>query len=379
MNLLDRYLLMLFTKIFMICFFSFTGLYIVVHLLTNWDELSAVADRSGGMGSLMVAFYGPLSLDVFDKLAGVLLLTSSIFALSLMQRRNELTALASAGISRGRVARPVFFAALIVVGLAVVNREVWIPACREQLVRSPQNWTDEGTVAMSNWRDPDSGILIRGSEAILAENRIIDPELQLPLDLPSQAMRITAQWAVVQYATRRKPDGLLLQNVELPESLEEFASVVDADGQTLIFSPRDHSWLGPRQLYVRCELDLKRAAYGQQMTQYMSLQEMIERLRQPRQQFGFADNVALHARILRPVLDFALLLVGLPLVITRAGENVYLAAGMCLVVVVGAQVTILASHWLGAYGVLRPPSLAAWLPVIILVPIASVTVGLFKR
>ena len=379
MNLLDRYLLMLFTKIFLICLFSFTGLYVIVHLFTNWDELSAVAERSGGMGRLLAAFYGPLSLDVFDKLAGILLLTSSIFALSLMQRRNEMTALASAGISRWRVARPVFFAALIIIGLAIVNREVWIPGFREQLVRSPQNWTDEGSVAMATWRDPDSGILIRGTEAILAENRIVNPELQLPLNLPSQAMHITAQLAVVQYATRRKPDGLLLQNVELPESLEDFQSVMDGDGQTLIFAPRDHSWLGPKQLYVRCKLDLKQAAYGRQMTRYMSLKEMIGRLRQPSQRFGFGDSVAVHARFLQPILDLALLLVGLPLVITRAGENVYLAAGMCLVVVVGTQVTVLASHWLGTYGLLQPPSLAAWLPVIILVPIASTTVGLLKR
>ncbi len=50
MTIVDRYLLVLFFKIFLICLISFTGLFIVVHLFTNLDELVEAAEQNGGSG-----------------------------------------------------------------------------------------------------------------------------------------------------------------------------------------------------------------------------------------------------------------------------------------------------------------------------------------
>ena len=56
MTIFDRYLLILFSKIFMICFISFTGLYFVIHMFTNLDELSSIASTTEqGMMKLMVS------------------------------------------------------------------------------------------------------------------------------------------------------------------------------------------------------------------------------------------------------------------------------------------------------------------------------------
>ena len=42
--------------------------------------------------------------------------------------------------------------------------------------------------------------------------------------------------------------------------------------------------------------------------------------------------MAIHARIVQPLLDMTLLFLGLPLVVTRESRNVFVAMGICMVV-----------------------------------------------
>ena len=67
MTIVDQYLLFLFIKIFLVCFLSFTGLFIVVHLFSNLDELAALS-KSRGWPQLMWEFYGPRVAEVLTRL-----------------------------------------------------------------------------------------------------------------------------------------------------------------------------------------------------------------------------------------------------------------------------------------------------------------------
>ena len=82
--------------------------------------------------------------------------------------------------------------------------------------------------------------------------------------------------------------------------------------------------------------------------------------------------MAIHARIVQPFLDMTLLLLGLPLIVTRENRNVFVAMGICMVVttlftlvVAGAQDLGEISYWIFT------PSLAAWIPLMIFVPLAA--------
>ncbi len=122
MSIFDRYLLVLFLKIFMICFVSFTGLYFVIHIFTNLDELSSITTTSGqGMGQLLIGFYGPAMLELFDKMAGVLVLISAIFAVTWIQRKRELLAIEAAGITKARVVRPIIIAAVVILVISIAK------------------------------------------------------------------------------------------------------------------------------------------------------------------------------------------------------------------------------------------------------------------
>ena len=370
MTIVDRYLLMLFFKIFLICFVSFTGLFVVIHLFTNLDELAEAGEQNRGLLNMVVEFYGPRALDIFCRTAGILVLISAIFSLSMMQRRREMTAIEAAGIPKLRLVRPVFVAALIVLSVAVVCREWWIPQVKDRLVRTAENWQNTGSVPMNFQKDAATGILIRGDQLVIDKEMIGNPDVQIPVYLDENLANIRAEWGVISPATRRRPAGLLLQNVSSPENMLEVASVRDIDGNVLVFSPRDFPWLKPTQCYVACDLDVQEMAFGKQLSAYATVKELMAALRKPRLWFGHRQQVQVHARILQPLLDMTIVLLGLPLVISKSDRNIFTAAGLCLLVVIAVQLTVLGCHSLGTYSLIRPAVLAAWLPVIVFLPLA---------
>src|SRR4051812_5967216 len=128
MRIIDRYLLVQFLKVFVICFCSLTGLYIVIDAFGNLEEfISFASGKPGGLLRVMGEYYSYRTISFFNLNSGVLTLISAMFTVTWIQRHNELTALEAAGISKGRVVVPVIAAAIAVAFLAAANREVLLP------------------------------------------------------------------------------------------------------------------------------------------------------------------------------------------------------------------------------------------------------------
>ena len=53
-------------------------------------------------------------------------------------------------------------------------------------------------------------------------------------------------------------------------------------------------------------------------------------MRNPSLDYGADVRVAIHGRIVKPLLDMTLLFLGLPLVVTRESRNVFIAMGLCM-------------------------------------------------
>ena len=378
MTIVDRYLLMLFCKIFLICFVSFTGLFVVIHLFTNLDSLVEAGEKNGGLPNMLYEFYGPRILDMFSRVAGMLVLISAIFSLGMMQRNREMTAIEAAGVPKSRLVRPILFAAVVVLALAFANREWVIPQVKDRLVRSPETWQDAGRVPMNFQKDHFSGMLIRGNEIIIAEEKITEPEVQIPIHLNSTVSRIHGKTGKIRKPTQKLPAGLWIFEVQTPHNLMEIPSM-KLDGKKVIYSPRDHKWIKPDQCFVACDLDVQEMAFGKQLGAYATIQQMMASLRKPRMWFGHQQQVAVHSRILQPLLDMTLILLGLPLVISRPDQNIFTAAGLCLLVVAAVQLTVLTCTNLGAYSLIRPAALASWLPLILFFPFAMLSMRRLKR
>lgn len=370
MTILDRYLLLLFIKIFLVCVLSFSGLFVIIHLFSNLDELTAIS-KTIGWPQLFVDFYLPRMAELFDQTAAVWTLVAAVFAVSIMQRKRELTAIEAAGITRSRILRSVFLCSIMIIGLMIVNREWLLPQVKDRLVRTAQNWNDTENVSMGIVHDVHTGMKIRGAALSISEGKISNADIQLPVDISEHLPRIEASIALVTPANEHHAAGLLLRQITNPPRSWELNSIGN-ETQTYVHWPGDAKWLQPNECFVVCNFDPYQAAYGRKLLDYQSVSEMMHELRQPRLWFGNGSQINLHSRVLQPVLDLTLLMLGLPLIISRTEKNIFASAGLCFLIVGGLQLTIIGCHSLGEYSLIKPIALAAWLPAILFTPLAVV-------
>lgn len=378
MTIVDRYLLFLFLRTFLVCFASFAGLFVVVHLFSNLDELVAIS-KSIGWGNLLIEFYLPRIADLFDKMAGIITLVAAIFAVSLLQRRREMTAIEASGITKARILRPIFLVAVGVIALTVINREWLIPQVKDRLVRTPQTWGDQGQIDLAMQEDARTGVVLRGDQLFLEERRISEADVQLPASVARQLPRVRASWAILEPATEYHPAGLRLHQVSQPEDIGAVPTLRDEAGEPVLFSPSDQKWLGPRQCFVPCDFELEQVAYGDQLINYQNTAQMIAAAKKPQKWFGGKSRqVEIHSRFTRPLLDITLILLGLPMVLGGIERNVFVSAGVCFWIIAAVHLTVMACSALGAASIIRPTALAAWLPLAIYFPLAVVAMRRLK-
>ncbi|HTN77030.1 MAG TPA: LptF/LptG family permease, partial [Pirellulaceae bacterium] len=370
-GILDRYILSMFLGVLGITFTSLAGLFVLIDLTNNIDEFVTYGAEDGF--GVLWQYYGPRVLQFFDRLGPVIVLLSSIFAITRLMKTNELVAIMAAGVSKGRVIKPLLWAALVVSVISVVNRECWIPAVREQLTRNAQDWRGNRPNPLRPTYDYKTDIFLGGKQSVAAERKILQAQFRLPPALTSGfGQQLLAESAKYDQASAEHPAGYLLDNVSSPADLSGIASAAQ-NNQPLILSPKDHAWLGPKQCFVVSDVTFEQLSGGSLWRSLSSSRELIAALRNPSLDLGNETRVMVHARIVQPFLDLTLLVLGLPLVIKRDNRNIFVASGMCLGLVAVFLVTVMACHALGS-SYLLSPALGAWLPLFIFTPAAYTAV-----
>jgi len=373
MAIMDRYLLWRFLKIFVISSGSLIGLYILVDAFKDLEEFLGYAREEGGgtvgLFSVLGAYYGPRTLALFDRISPLLAVIAAIFSITLMQRSNELTAILAAGVAKARVVRPLIVAALLVSALAVANREFLLPRFQDALSRNAQNWKGrQGQPLNPRW-DTRTDILIDGQFTFAAQQRISSPRFALPKSYRAFSRELTAENAYYKPPTAERPGGYLLQDVAQPAKIRTLPSVTSGN-QTIIYTPFDTPWLEPDQCFLASNVDFEQIAAGKAWRQYSSTASLLTAIRNPSLNYGADVKVAIHSRILRPILDMSLFFIGLGIVLTRHERNMFLAAGQCLVAVAIFFIVVWGLEAIGNTGTLMSPAFAAWAPLMIWVPTA---------
>ena len=368
MGIIDRYVLQLFLKVLAVCFVSFTGLFIIVDAFGNLEEFLEFGAKRGSLLLVVVEYYGARTLSFFDRTSSLLAMISSMFVLTWMQRSNELTAVMAAGVPKMRIVKPLLAAAVSVSLLAVVNRECFVPAVRERLSHNMQD--PEGAVAQQVYprHDHRTNIFLNGGSTFFGEKRIAQPRFRLLEPLGEFGRHLNAANAYYREAAADREAGYLLTGVEQPENLSELDSV-QRRGRDAILSPKDTPWLKPNQCFVVSDVQFDLLTGGSAWKSYSSSLDLIRGLRNSSLDFGADVRVTLHARLVQPLLDVTLLLLGLPLVLRREDRNIFVAAGLGLAVVSVFFLVLIACHAMGA-NYLLSPVLAAWAPLLIFAPVA---------
>jgi lipopolysaccharide export system permease protein len=347
------------------------GLYIVIDAFSNLDEFLGY-----GRVAVVAEYYSARLPWFFDRASGLLALLAAMFAVTWLQRTNEMTALMAAGVTTRRIIRPLLMAAVFVSLLAAANRELLIPAVRDKLVRNAQDWLGDAPRSVDSVRDNRTDILIGGRAAYVRntkdgrEQRIEEARFILDRRLGGFGRTLEAEIAVYRAPDESRPGGYLLSAVSEPQNIGELASVI-IEGQPVILAPSDTDWLSADQCFVVSDVTYTHLVGGQRWREYASAAELVRGLRNPSLDFGLQTRVTMHSRFVQPFLDMSLFLLGLPLVLTKQNRSVFVAVGLGVVVVIAYFGILFCCQGMGASGFLLTPAQAAWCPLIILAPAAA--------
>jgi lipopolysaccharide export system permease protein len=372
MNIIDRYTTRLFVKIYLIAMICMMGLWLVVDLVKNFDKLTPPDSQTISMINVLGQYYGVRLLVLFNNLSPVIVLIAVISTISLMQSKNEIVALQSTGISPLRTTKPLIIASIIIALIAAGNREFGIPHFQSNLSRSAQNWRGTEKESIGATFDHKTDILIGGQYAVLENKTIIKPRFHLHRRLGAFPRVIESESALYLEATNDHPEGYLLKDVIKPVDISTMPTVALA-GVDVIITPSDEkqqNWLAKTDLFVVSSLPFELLVMENTQFQYSSMNQLRNLLKNESLDYGANLRVQLHARLVEPILDVTLLLLGLPLILSRKPKKLVMSVALGALIVALFFGVIVTCHALGSNSSVISPSLAAWLPLIILSPVA---------
>ncbi|MFG0254679.1 MAG: LptF/LptG family permease, partial [Rhodopirellula sp. JB053] len=239
MTRIDRYILILFLRTVLVCFLSLAGIFIVFHAFTAFDDLVAQTRNGDSLPWVAFRFYGPYLIMLFDMTGAIITLMAFLFTVGWLRRTGELTATLSAGVSHGRIFRPMVIASGVIIVSQLCCREMVIPHFRSSLTMKAEDLDGEIEQAVRPTFDQFAGILIEGAtlrtkaQTIEHPNFRIDTEYEGFGDLliadeavwmePGQTQTGIGESAVTR-ASGPPVAGYLLRNVKEPEGIHRIAS-----------------------------------------------------------------------------------------------------------------------------------------------------------
>jgi lipopolysaccharide export system permease protein len=367
--LIDRYISRAMIQSALIVFISLAGLYMVFDAFTNLDGFLGHAAEAGGVVRLLATYYGCRMVWFFDATSQVVTLAGAMFALSWLERHNELTALLAAGVTRWRLARPVLVLAACVSLAALANREFVIPQIRQQFARSASDLRGDSKQMFEARYDHRTEILFRGRTMQESLQRIEAPSLLLPPQLAEFGTEIDAAEGFWRPATADHPAGYLLCGVNEPADIDGLRPLTQGD-HTIVYTRAGAEWLEPRQCFVASDVTFEQLIGSANWSQYSSTAELVAAIRNTSLGLGADIPLRVHARFVTPLLDMTLVLLGIPLVLGPSRRGIFVAVGSCVGLTVVFFVVVMGAHAL-TLGELMSPATGAWAPLLVLAPLAA--------
>jgi lipopolysaccharide export system permease protein len=368
---IDRYILVLFLRTVLICFCSLAGIFVVFHAFTSMDELVRQGQIEGGLPGVLVRFYGPYMLLLFDWTGAIIALMAFLFTVGWLRRTGELTSTLAAGVSHGRLMRPMIIASLAIVSVQMLSRELILPHHRDSLSMKAKDLTGSAEQSVKAKYDKVNRILVDATSMDGRNGVLNDPSFRLDGDYGKFGDLLLATNATWVEHHPKLPAGYLLEGVSRPLDVDTVPSVFWKKAPVLLTS-KDQAWLTPGQAYFVTRVHPDLLQTSDSASRRAAIGELIARIKNPAIHSSLKLQVLLHERMVRPPLDFALILLGLPLVVNRKGRNLFVMMAVAMFTVMGFFAVKTAANYVGGSGYLVGPATAAWIPLLVCGPIAYV-------
>lgn len=358
MTTIDRYLLRRFWHVFAIGLFATVGLFVVFDGFTN---VNMFQDRVGDTNALtmlgrMAEFYCYQSLMMFELVGTSLTVVSAMVVFALLQKHRELNPILAAGIPTFRLVVPMLIGTLAVNGLLIVNQEFLLPAVADELLK-PMGSNSQDVQRVIMRRDYSSHIEISGEGLILADRKLVKPEIQLPApEINAEIRSLRAEHAIYYRRTDGRPAGWLLK-----KATPFFSELQLTDAGRKIVVPLDN----PEDIFVVTDIGSEQLSNSAVTYRYQSTWDLIEQLRSPTHSVltSRSQTLHLHERLIRPFSNLVVVCLVVPLVLRRESFSIITNLAVC----VGAMICLLglaqACNYLGRINWISL-DLAAWLPII---------------
>jgi lipopolysaccharide export system permease protein len=362
MTVLDRTLLTNFVRAWIIGFVSLLSLYVVIDMFNKFDEFLEAAHGDFQEMIVVVGMYYSYQLIlIFDRLSGVIVLLAAMFTIAWMQRNNELICLLSAGIPVRRILWPIFLGAIAVIGLSILNRELLMPQLGDKLMRPANDPRGELPCRAYGAFEPN-GILISGQEALRRYQLVYNLTVTIPEKVSGALQHIRAREARYIPPSDDPYSGGWLLSDTTPRTLPE-------NWRSPVLEMID-----PGKFFLRTErVDFELITRPPGWFQYASTWTIFQELQRP-ETIGLSMlAVQFHLRLTTPILTMLMVVIGVSLLLRDYNRNLFLNAGLCLVVGFVLFATHYVCRHLGEHDYLGAAE-AAWFPIFLFGPIA---VGLF--
>jgi len=362
-TLMDRLLILSYIKSYVICFISLIGLYVVVDLFTHIDDFTQKTTDFMEVTQNILQFYGYRIMQIFDRLCEMIVLLAAMFTVAWVQRNNELLPLLSAGVSTRRVVRPVLFSAAAFLAVSMLNQELVIPRIAQALLRNHDDPDGEKDQIVTGAFEPN-GIQLAGRSAARKTLTVREFTCTIPADLgPGALVFLESKEAQYVPYDPRWPEitgGWIMRETK-PAYFEGWS-------RTDLLKAQEE----PGTYFLRTtEVNFDVLTRDRKWFYLASTWQLAKELGNPAAQRLASMAVVFHSRLTRPVLGLILLFLGLSVILRDQNRNVFISAGLCIImcgVFFGVQ---FGCRQLGDNEILAP-ALAAWLPVLIFGPLAFV-------
>lgn len=370
MRIIDRYIVKRMVVNFILLFFLLYLFAATIDIILNLEQFDDVArerlgDESGFLQRMFVSlglafnFHGPQFFQFYAYLHGLVAIGALGFTLSQMSRHRELVAMIASGVSLHRASAPILW---VVVGLGVlqlVNQEFILPRMAPMLLRSHDQIGMPSTASFPIAFTLDSSGALLQSPGFNPVTGVLDaPSIIIRDDRGRTVQRLRASEGIWNQSEGcwLLTDGV---QVEVIHSGEQGTTAMRPQ-------PVDRfaTDLSPNLLTIR--------RFGQ-FTSMLSSSQIGDMLESP--DVREADTLlrSRYARWATALVNVLIIMIALPFFMHREPVKLLSRTFVCILLVVPLYLVVGTFMLIPLPGI--SPALGAFLPVIVLLPVAMARFG----
>jgi len=342
-NLLDRYILSQYFRVFALVFIGFLALFVIVDFFQVFDHM--VKNKIGG--GVMFRYYQYYLPQIVFFIMLIINLVSTLVTFGIFAKHNEITAIKACGISLYRVSLAVFMVAVLTSVFNFYLEERIMPASNAEFDRLRdviKGRPVSSRYRIRKWMFGEDGNRIYNYENINFEKRKIAALSVFEFSPEDFSLR---RWTFGRHAEYR--DGAwILKN----GWTKDFARGVELSYEE--FVSRTFPFHEPPLYFQKEWKETEQMRWGE-------LRDYIDELRLSGYQVEPQLLVDLHAKLAMPLVPLVMALLGIAFAFKVGKKGSLYGIGISISLGIIYWICIAFSQQLGDLGAL-PPLLAAWAP-----------------